>query len=415
MKLTTAERPSNLAQSIRNRYVTYTGKLATLSHEQFVQIVEDCGARFISGNKLGAGVALIVVGQGRLPINRHGYLTDSLRQARILKREGKARITVLQEEQFLDALGMEPQRQQVSPLLTTTTLCGLLDVSRQRIAAWVQAGLVQPVAEEDGVWHFDFQQIATAKTLSDLTRAGVTVGRIRRSLEQLKAWLPEMNQPLQQVSVLQSTGDLVVRLEDGDFAGINRQLHFNFEGAPEAQSAPLSLRINPDAPQTATQFFDQGIEQEAAGYIEDAAESYRQALRLGGPDAQICFDLASVLHQLGHREQAMERYHQVIEMDGQNADAWNNLGLILCELERYDEGASAFRRALHIDFDHALARYNLADTLEDLGQHREAVQHWEAYLKHDQDSRWASHARHHAGTRTHLPEPAAPPTLSIAR
>jgi tetratricopeptide (TPR) repeat protein len=256
----------------------------------------------------------------------------------------------------------------------------------------VQAGLVQPVTQQDGVWHFDFQQAAAAKTLCDLTRAGVTSGRIRRSLEQLRAWLPQISQPLQQLSVLQSSGNLVVRLEDGEFADLDRQMHLNFDGTEEAPPPP-TFPINPDMPQTAAQHFERGLEQEASGYIEDAAESYRQALRLGGPDVQICFDLANVLHQLGHREQAMERYHQVIELDSHHADAWNNLGLILCELNRHEEACAAFRRVLQIDSSHSLARYNLADALDELGFHREAIPHWQAYLQEDPDSRWAQYAR----------------------
>jgi DNA-binding transcriptional MerR regulator len=390
MRLETTQAPPDIHHLIRGHFVACTGQLAALTREQFIQIVEEHGGRYTRGLSLGRGVALLVVGQRQLPISRQGQLTSQLRRVRVLEREGQSRLTILTEQQFLENLGLNHQREQVSPLLTTSTLCELLGVSRQRIRAWVQAGLVRPFTVSNGVWHFDFQQVAAAKTLCDLTRAGVTTGRIRRSLEQLQRWLPQMDQALQQLSVLEHNQSLVVRLEDGEVVGTDGQLQFNFDGSDDPPCLPLRIDA---APRTARQWIEQGQEQEAAGYLEDAADSYREALRLGGPDADLCFDLANVLHQLGHRQQALERYHQVLEIDPKHIDAWNNLGLVLCELDRPEEACSAFRRALEAEPANERAHYNLADTLDELGYLAEAVPHWEAYLRADNASPWAAHAR----------------------
>jgi tetratricopeptide (TPR) repeat protein len=220
---------------------------------------------------------------------------------------------------------------------------------------------------------------------------GVSTARIRRSLEQLQRWLPQMDQALQQLSVLEHNQSLVVRLEDGEVVGTDGQLQLDFEGNQD-EVLHLLLRID-STPRTAAQWVKRGHEQEAAGYLEDAADSYREALRMGGPDADLCFDLANVLHQLGNRQQALERYHQVLEIDPRHVDAWNNLGLVLCELDRPEEACSAFRRALEADPGNDRAHYNLADTLDDLGFAAEAVPHWQAYLRGDRTSQWAAHAR----------------------
>lgn len=391
MKLCTDSQTSDLKARIRGRYVAYTGELATLSRERFIQIVEECGAHFNNGVKIGVGTVLVVVGQGRLPVNRDGRLASPLREIRVRPQEFNSKITVLSEEQFLVALGLEGERQQLAPLLTGSSLCEMLNVSRQRLTAWIQAELIRPVCKENGVWRFDFQQAVTAKSLSDLARAGASVGRIRLSLKQLQRWFPEMDEPLQQLSVLENGADLLVRLENGELASTDGQMHLTFEHTDEVENPPL--RIHAAVTRTAAQCYEEGVEQESAGYYEEAAESYREALRLGGPDAQICFDLASVLQQLGLREQAMERYHQVLELDSRRADAWNNLGLILCELDRAEEACAAFRRALQLDPHYDLARFNIADTLDDLGRQREAVEHWRAYMQQDPDSHWGRHAR----------------------
>jgi tetratricopeptide (TPR) repeat protein len=271
---------------------------------------------------------------------------------------------------------------------STTMLADVLEVSRDRITAWVKAGLLKPNYTEHGVWHFDFKQVSAAKTLCDLARRGVTIQRIRRSLEHLRCWLPEAEEPLQRLATLNDDGRLLVRLAEGDLAGLDGQLHFDFTEEP----ALPTMRITP-GPRTAAEWYEQGIDQEAQGYFADAEHAYRHALTLGGPDARICFSLANVLRAAGQKERALERYRQAVEIDATFADAWNNLGVLLVELEQHDEACSAFRKALEADSFDLRAHYNLADTLEEMGKAQEALVHWQAYLRQDPASAWGKHAR----------------------
>ncbi|MGB7157029.1 MAG: tetratricopeptide repeat protein, partial [Tepidisphaeraceae bacterium] len=129
----------------------------------------------------------------------------------------------------------------------------------------------------------------------------------------------------------------------------------------------------------------------------EAVESYRKALRAGGPDARTCFNLANGLRELGLRREAVERYEQALEMDPDLVDAMNNLGTTLSELGRHDEAILAFREVLSRDAENPLAHYNLADELETTGCARDARPHWQAYLRHDRASTWAAHARSRLG------------------
>jgi tetratricopeptide (TPR) repeat protein len=299
----------------------------------------------------------------------------------------------MSEEQFLAALGLEAHSHSVRQLYTTPTLCELLGVAPGRIRAWVKAGLIQPAETRQGVWHFDFRQVSAAKTVCDLARTGVTVARLRHSVEQLRAWLPEAEAPLQQLALLED-GQVLVRLEDGELAEADGQLRIDFEQpAPvpvEAGQVPMRLHAGPS---TAAQWYEQAVAQEAAGYLADAVESYRQALLLGGPDADVCFDLAHALAATGKRERAAERYAQAVELRPNFSDAWNNIGALLAEMGQRDEACEAFRRALEIDPHDLRAHYNLADTLDEMGLTSEAAIHWQAYLKQDGTSPWARHAR----------------------
>ena len=383
----------DLRQLIRGQYVGLSGRLASMTQEEFAELVESHGGHYsVAG--WGAGVALIVVGQKDWPLCRDGTLPDILRKTRIMQRREGARTVVVSEDGFLQALGLEQYRQSVHPLYTTATLCEVLGVAAERVRAWVKAGLLRPAETRDGVWHFDFRQASAAKTLCDLARSGITLPRLRRSLEQLRSWLPEADQPLHQLSLIEG-GRLLVRLGEGELAQVDGQLHFDFEhpdAAAEADAPAAPMRLHA-GPSTAGQWYEQAVEQEAAGYLAEAVESYRQALLTGGADADVCYDLAHALAALGRREQAAERYSQAVEIRPDFTDAWNNLGVILAELGRRDEACGAFRRALDADPSDPRAHYNLADALDEMGLRRDAAPHWRAYLAQDSTSRRAKHAR----------------------
>src|ERR1700756_4714396 len=123
------------------------------------------------------------------------------------------------------------QQETIHRVYTLAELSDLLGVPRGRIRAWVRAGLVQPAAEDQGEWQFDFRQITAVKTLAKLTQGGVKVARLRRCLDQLRAWFPDVEDPLARLALLeQETGHVLIRLEDGQLAEPSGQQHFDFEG-----------------------------------------------------------------------------------------------------------------------------------------------------------------------------------------
>jgi tetratricopeptide (TPR) repeat protein len=389
-----APAPPDVRRLIRGRYVALAGRPASMTREELVELVESHGGQV---NALAAGTALLVVGQKDWLLSRDGSLPPVLRRARVMQRREHAPLVVLSEEQFLAALGLEAHSHSVHQLYTTPTLCDVLGVAPGRIRAWVKAGLIRPADTARGVWHFDFRQVSAAKTICDLARSGVSVARLRRSVEQLRAWLPEADAAVHQLSLLED-GQVLVRLEDGELAEADGQLRIDFEQPAEApaQAGHPVMRLHA-GPATAAQWYEQAVGQEAAGYVADAVESYRQALLLGGPDPDVCFDLAHALADMGKRERAAERYAQAVELRPKFLEAWNNLGAVLAELGQHDQACEAFRRALELDPQDLRAHYNLADTLDEMGFTREATPHWLAYLKQDRTSAWAQHARSRVG------------------
>jgi tetratricopeptide (TPR) repeat protein len=370
---------------LRGRRVAFTGRLASMTRAEAVELVTAHGGRFVS--VVSPRTAFLVVGQEGWPLRKDGRLSRKLEQARRLQKEGGS-VAILTEEEFFDHLGLGSRTDGVRRLYTAAELTDLLHVTRDRLRAWMRAGLVQPANAEGGVAYFDFRQVSGAKTLSGLAAAGANKERLVRSLRQLRTWMPEVEEPLARLAASPG-GELLVRLENGQLAEPSGQLVFDFES--EEGAAPAAPVLSAE-PATAEQWHDLGLRHEEAGRLTEAARAYRQALHVGGPDGQTYFNLANVLYRLGDKEGARERLYLAGAWQD-DAATWNNLGTVLEELGQWDEAHGAYLRALALDPGYADAHYNLADLLDELGTPGEAAGHWRAYVQQDTDSQWGRHAR----------------------
>ncbi|HEV8061000.1 MAG TPA: tetratricopeptide repeat protein [Gemmataceae bacterium] len=215
--------------------------------------------------------------------------------------------------------------------------------------------------------------MASARTLVEFMQAGISLNRLRRSVQQLQGWLGNVDQPLLQLAALERNGELLVRLEDG-LADPSGQRCFDFESHTEP-----AVEL-PESRPSAEQLFDQACAFEDAGHLEEAIKAYRQALLAGGAGATTCYNLANALYAFGQVEAAIERYYQTVELKPDFAEAWNNLGVALSESGRRDESRIAFEHAVSANPPFIEANYNLADLLDEAGEVVKARKHWLAYL-----------------------------------
>jgi len=276
----------------------------------------------------------------------------------------------------------------VHRLFSTAQLCRLLRVPRDRLRSWLRQGLIQPAETSAGVCLFDFQAVTSVKMLWALSQAGVTAGQLRRGLEQLRQWLTGVDEPLDQLALIERDGRLLVRLDEGQLADPSGQLQFDF-----AADATTAIVESASAAPSADEAWERGCEQEEAGELQEAEKSYRAALLAGGPDPRLCLNLGNVLYARGHKAQAAERFRQAVELDSSFAAAWNNLGNVLADLAQLDDAIAAFRQALKQQPAYADAHYNLADALEQAGWPADARTHWQAYVQLEPMGQWARYAR----------------------
>ncbi len=100
-------------------------------------------------------------------------------------------------------------------LFRTGEVVEILGVSRRQLQYWAQTDLVRPGASTPGGHHrYSFDDLVALKATKRLIDAGVSVQRIRRSIEQLKRILPTVQRPLSEL-VLVATGDVVLVFREG--------------------------------------------------------------------------------------------------------------------------------------------------------------------------------------------------------
>lgn len=366
--------------------VAITGRLASMTHEEAAGRIARAGGRLVTTPT--AETDLLVIGEGGPPLGDDGTLTQKLVRARHLHEDG-SRLLVITEDDFLARLGLQEKRADLHRLYTTAQLARILGVPTGDVRSWVRHGLIHPVRTVKRLCWFDFQQVAAARRLHDLKRAGVTATRIRTSLEQIEQWLPSAARVLAQLEHLERKEALVVRLDDGRLAEPNGQLFLPFDApAEEAERPTIPMpRVGEG------DWFEVGARAEEDGHLENAVYAYRRALTAEPRRAEIRFNLGNVLYALERPDEAARRFREAIEIEPDYVEAWNNLGNALSSLSLFADAITAYLRALALAPDYADAHFNLAETFAALGDVERARQHWLHYLEHDPNSSWANEVK----------------------
>jgi tetratricopeptide (TPR) repeat protein len=107
--------------------------------------------------------------------------------------------------------------------------------------------------------------------------------------------------------------------------------------------------------------------------MQEAAESYQQALEIEPLRAATHYNLANALSRLGRTDEALDAYERALELRPEYPRALNNLGSTLHRLGRLEEAIRAYRKALALEPDEADVCNNLANALKDTGSPEEAL------------------------------------------
>ena len=380
IELSPIEQPQ-IEPSLRGERVAIVGPLSGMNRREVAEALAQQGATLV--DSLVLPLRLIVIGERELAAaDWADRLDEPLRHA---IDEGETR--VITETQLWQELGLFDDAHEIHRLYTPAMLAELLKVPLAIVRRWHRRGLIRPVRQVRKLPYFDFQEVITARRLVELLSGGMTPRAIEQKLDQLRRWLPEVERPLAQLSVIVQGQDLLLRQGDG-LIEPGGQLRFDFETLEQ----PVELEVF-DEPETVEAMIAAAHALEEQGELSAACAWYRSALAAGGPDAETNFQLAEALYRLGDVSAARERYYMAVELDENYVEARANLGCVLAECGERELAVAAFEGALASHGEYPDAHYHLARTLDELRRVDEAEVHWRAFLELSPDSPWALAAR----------------------
>jgi len=250
----------------------------------------------------------------------------------------------------------------------------IVGLAESRIRYWAQTGFVGPSLKRGGRPLYSFQDLVAVKTAKELLERGMTMQRVRKSLEALRSQLPEVAQPLSQLRVL-SDGERLVVVDDGArYEPLSGQLVLDFDVTALAGDAARITQLR-DAEPTAVTSAASAPEPTARAVAAEpppahAFGAYRDGLRLAAS---------------GRTDEARAAFERALALDPTLAAAHTNLGLLAHAAGRTDEARAAFERALALDAAQPEARYNLGNLRDEAGDTDGALAEWYQAITLDPD------------------------------
>jgi tetratricopeptide (TPR) repeat protein len=273
----------------------------------------------------------------------------------------------------------------------------ILKVSPARLRYWERTELMGP-RPQDGSGELDFRDLVGAKGVLSLLDKGVSLQRIRRSVEILRERLPDIEDPLVALRLWAEGSERMVVEHDGVLIEPNGQMILNFQGLAGDGEGIRPIRdaeaSDEDRKRSALDCFEQGCAFDSNSETYDrAVEAYRRAIELDPTLADAHCNLGAVLYNRGRRTPSRRCFERCLELEPNHVEAHFNLANLL-EEEGCDEMAlSHYRSALGANPFYSDVYINLALLYEKLGLTGRARDHWRRYLQLDSTGPWADVAR----------------------
>ena len=268
----------------------------------------------------------------------------------------------------------------------------IFEISSQQLQGWERAGLI-PQRQI-----YSFQDLGQLRILRALREEDVSAASIRDSVMAMKA-VAGMANPLLEACVIRTGTRLAFRHRGAMVDPIRRQLLFDFERVDRVGPSPagsgLSQLRRPGvvAPTGVQDRFLAAVQAEEAGERTRAIKLYEEILEIDPEYAAAYINMGTILFHQKNYQLAEELYRRATVADPSYVLAYFDLGNVLDELQRLDESIAAYLQAVTLAPRYADAHYNLALAYERKGLRRQALRHWQAYLRLDNRGPWADHAR----------------------
>jgi len=373
------DQPSDLV----DKRIGFVGKIAGMSRKKLFSTLREVGA--IPLSIVDDEVDIIVFGEEELSDFGSHNISDALQS-----KAAAGDLWIISETTLWQCLGMIQPHQKLHRMYTPAMLADLLQVPKSIIRRWHRRGLIVPVREVRSLPYFDFHEVATAKQLATMLASGMSPDRIERQLSAISDYLPDVQRPLSQLSIMVQDRDILLR-QGGGLVEPGGQMRFNFDSTVDELEAELEP-WDVDGPKSAGIWESEAADFEDDDALGEAIRCMRMALQVGGSHAERSFRLAELLYRDGQLSAAIERYRTAVELNPEMVEARGNLGCVLAEVGQPVEAITELTQAIASYPDYCDAHYHLGRILDELGRHNEAEPHWRSCLELNPDSPWADEA-----------------------
>jgi len=260
----------------------------------------------------------------------------------------------------------------------------LIGISQRRIRYWERQGLIPRQEKARGRLLFDFQGLVAFRTVRELRRQGVSLGKIRKCVEKLRRMLPGLKQPLAEVRISIFKDQIILGKNRRRFTPEGQLLMDFSAAAPRPVAIPVEVY---------EELFFQALQDEEAGNLIEARQKYEAILAALPDHVDALVNLGNLLYLTGSETAAASHYLQALGINPDHVEANYNLGNLLESRGELQGAVIFYRKALQEDPELADAHFNLAMVLEAMGDVETAKGHWRQYLELDPDSQWTEYIK----------------------
>jgi tetratricopeptide (TPR) repeat protein len=269
-------------------------------------------------------------------------------------------------------------------------LLRILHITPRQLANWERMGLVTSAEA------YSFSDLLEIKKVRDLCAMSVRPTVIRESLEAMRKQSAGVENPLLEAGAGATRRHRIAFRHDGKLLEpIAGQFLMDFSEREKVVTSTPVPRTEPTPREhEAAAWFARGIAlEEDPGTQTEAIAAYHKVLELEPVHAAAHINLGTLYYNRQDFALAETHYRRALEADPRYALAHFDLGNVLDETGRIEEAIQTYKTALQLAPTYADAHYNLALAYEKVRQPRQALKHWQAYIKLDTSGPWSVHAR----------------------
>jgi tetratricopeptide (TPR) repeat protein/peroxiredoxin len=131
--------------------------------------------------------------------------------------------------------------------------------------------------------------------------------------------------------------------------------------------------------------FTYGVAMFQHGYLDEAAQSFRQVIAVKPNNADAYYNLGTLSLRRQDLAGAIEYLQKTVELNPDYPEAWNNLGMIAAQQGRADQAIEDFERSLKLRPHYGIALLNLGNVYRRMRQFEKASEYLDRALREHPD------------------------------